>query len=191
MAAAGGQPCLLAQDVHVCGASAEARQNADLHRHAPAAGLHQGRLVEVVGEALHRIGVVLHHQLIDQFPQGPQLPVLEPMVVGKPEGAGGEADDRPLRPGHLGQMAPQLPQQPRQLLAPPAHPSPVGGAGGGFQPRLGAVEPPGVVVVAQLHGPGEMVIELDAIGAAALHHLADQADEPGPHPRVRRIQPHP
>ena len=83
VASSGGQLPLFRQRRHVGGATAEARQHTDLHRNAPTTGLDQGRLIEIAGEALHRIGVVLHHQIIDQAPQGPQLPVLEPLVKNR------------------------------------------------------------------------------------------------------------
>ena len=52
-----------------------------------------------------------------------------------------------------------------------------------------AVERAGVGVVPQFHGPGEVVIELNAVDLAALHDLADQPEEPRPHPRVSGVEP--
>ena len=111
----------LGQGRHGWGAATEARQDADLHRHAPAARLDQGRLVEVLFEALQRVGVVLHYEVVDQLAQGPKLPVLQPVVVSKAEGARREADHR----ARGLELAPQLPQQGGELLTPPAHPGPI------------------------------------------------------------------
>ena len=57
--------------------------------------------------------------------------------------------------------------------------------------RVGAIERAGGVVVAQLHRPGEVIIELDAIDTAALHDLLNQPDEAGPHLGVGGIEPDP
>ena len=186
VAAAGGQLGFLGQGGHGRGAAAEARQDADLHRHAPAARLHQGRLVEVLLEPLQRVGVVLHHQVVDQLPQGPELPVLQPVVVGKAKGPGREADQgaRAL------QLAAHFPQQSGELLAPPAHPGPLGVVIGRFEARFGEVAGTAERVIAQLHRPGEMVVELDTVNVATLHDLADQAEEALPHPRVGGVEPH-
>ncbi len=89
----------------------------------------------------------------------------------------------------LPQGGPQLPQQGRELLASPAHPGPVVLVIGGFPTGGLAVERAGVRVVAQLHGPGEMVVELHSIHAASLHDFADQADEALPHAGMGRVQP--
>ena len=87
-----GQPHLLAQVLHRRRAFAEARQDADLDGHPPFPGLAQSRLIQIPLKSLHRIGIVLHHQLIDQLTECPELPVLQPEVVGLAEGAWRKAD---------------------------------------------------------------------------------------------------
>ena len=191
MAPGSGEAHLLLQDCHVGGAATEAGEDADLHGHAPAAGLDQRRLVEIALETLHRIGVVLHDQVVDQFAQGPELPVLQPVVVGEAEGAGREADHRAPWAAHLLHGGPQFPQQGGELLAAPLHPVAVVEVGGRLPAGVSEIKGAGVGVIAQFHRPGEVVVELDAIDPAALHDLLDQTDEAGPHPRVGRIQPHP
>ena len=191
MAALGRQLHLLAQGVHRGGAGTEASQDADLHRNAPGARLDQGRLVQIPAVAGDRIGVVLHHQVVDQPAQGPELPVLQPLVVGEAEGAGREADHQLAGARDLLKPEAQLPQQAGELLAAPAHPKAVVGIGGRILAGFGPVEGPGGVVVAQLRRPGEVIVQLDAIHIAALHDLEDQTDEAGPHAGMGRIEPHP
>ena len=191
MAALGRQLHLLAQGVHRGGAGAEASQDADLHRNAPGARLDQGRLVQVPAVTGDRIGVVLNHQVVDQAAEGPELPVLQPLVVGEAEGAGREADHQAPGALHRLEPRPQFAQQAGELLAAPPHPEAVVGIERWLLARLGPVEGAGGVVVAQLHGPGEVVIQLDAIDITALHDFDNQADEAGPHPRMGRVQPHP
>ena len=75
-------------------------------------------------------------------------------------------------------------------MAPPGHPSPVGHVEGGIIAGVFAVERPGVGVVAKIDGPGEVVVQLDAIDAAALHDFANQADQALAHPWMGGIEPH-
>ena len=188
---ADGERCLLGQHIHRCGAASEAGQDADLHRHSPAACLDQRRLIQILGESRQGIGVVLNHQIIDQISQRPELPVLEPVVVGKAEGAGGKADHGAPRSIRRGETAAQHPQQFSQTLAAPAHPEPIGDISWGILAGIRLVERGGGGVIPQLDRPGEMIIQLDPIDAATLHNLPDQTQKPFLNLGMGGIEPHP
>ena len=113
------------------------------------------------------------------------------MVVGEAERPRRQADHGPPAAGGLVEAGAKFAQQARELLAAPLHPGPIGGVGGRFPPCVGQKQGVGGVVVTQIHRPGEVVIQLDAIHSAALHDLSDQSDEAGAHPGVGGVQPHP
>ena len=114
---------------------------------------------------------------------------MKPLVVGKAKGARREADA--FIAAAFGQGHPQAEQQFGELVPAPIHPGPVAEIRWGVLAGFAAVELAGELVVAQLHRPGEMVIELDAIGVATASDLRDQPHKPLLHTWMGRIQPHP
>ena len=89
------------------------------------------------------------------------------------------------------QSNPQLAHQAGEVISTPAHPIAIFGVGWRFAARGLAIQHAGVIVVAEIHWPGEVIIQLDAIHATALHDLHDQADEALPHPGMGRVEPDP
>ena len=85
----------------------------------------------------------------------------------------------------------QADQQIGELAAAPLHPETVGVVCRWLLAGFIAVERAGVVVVAQVHRPGEVIIKLNAIGIAAADDLTDQSDDTALHPGVGRVEPDP
>jgi len=109
------------------------------------------------------------------------------VVVSEPEGARRQADA--LRQGFLVESLAQFTQQSRELAASPCHPVAVGVIFWRWGPCVLFIQGGCVSVVAEFHGPGEVVIQLEAIDAAALHHFKHQPDEAFTHLWMRWIQP--